>query len=32
LTVCFPDDDNVLQQLRDEFAALDHAEHPLSPG
>jgi GGDEF domain-containing protein len=31
LTVCFPDDEAMLQQLREEFTALDHAEHPLTP-
>ena len=31
LTACYPEDGPLLQQLRDEFAAHDHAEHPLSP-
>jgi GGDEF domain-containing protein len=31
VTLCFPDDEAALQQLRDEFAAVDQTEHPLSP-
>jgi GGDEF domain-containing protein len=31
VTACFPEDESLLQQLRDEFTALDHAEHPLVP-
>jgi hypothetical protein len=29
--VTFPGDDGTLHQLREEFAAVDHVEHPLAP-